>query len=104
MEKYDDFAVASKENLENLSREYNNSLKVDALNTGDGLENSASTGNESNRSAPNSKNGSLLVSPKQDDTTIPATPVKKNNKLAQFNILLLVMMLSLINGNTYIGT
>ena len=107
MEKYDDFAFASKENLENLSKAYNNSLKVDALNTGESNSGGSTSPNRNTGTTPNPQNGATPISPNLGDnnTTTPATPVKttptkKSNSLAQFNFLLFAIMLSLINDNS----
>lgn len=101
MEKYDDFAFASKENMENLSKAYNNSLKVDALNTGE--SGNALPNQNSGGGTPNQQTGTVPIPNSGNNnvgTPVKTSPASSKNSLAQFNLLLFVMMLFIINGGT----
>lgn len=102
MEKYDDFAFASKENLENLSKAYNNNLKVDALNTGEKKDDSVSPNQEDGKTiSPNQPAVKAPTMPNQENKVVPlpTKSAKQNNSLSQFNLLLFAMVLSIINDS-----
>lgn len=100
MEKYDDYKIPSKENMENLRHEYSNmkvnALKNDASNQNDSF---ASTENTNNASNSVDKNVDLPSTSPISNPSVPIAPVTATKPI-KFNLFLMYAMLSLLSGYT----
>lgn len=90
MEKYDDYKMPSKENVENLKHAYSN-IKVSTLND-ETTQNVSITSGE-DVIAPNDKDNANTA-----PIANPRAPISPVTKPIKFNLFLMYAMISLLSG------